>query len=387
MPRLLTALTDQTPPHPRYVVWELTLRCDLACRHCGSRAGKPRADELSVEEAQDVVAQLADMGTYEITFIGGEAYLYRGWLEVVRTAAEAGIRCTMTTGGRQLGPELAKKAQQAGLTAISVSIDGTEAIHDHLRNLKGSHRAAMAALAHGRAAGMDIRANTQVNRHNLPVLEDLADELVDAGIVGWQVQLTGPMGRAADDVELLLQPYDMLELMPRIAAIAERLETQGVFVEAANNLGYYGPYESRLRRSHWKGCHAGRFLMGLEANGDVKGCPSLPSAPYVGGNVREAPMAELWAERAPLRFTREREIDELWGFCKSCYYAETCRAGCSWTSHTLLGRRGNMPYCHHRALELQAQGIRERIVPAEHAPGVPFDFGRFELVEEPWPSE
>ncbi len=376
MPRLMTAITSDTPHHPRYVVWELTLRCDLACRHCGSRAGKPRADELSVDEAKDVVRQLAAMGTYEITFIGGEAYLYRGWLEVVREAALAGIRCTMTTGGRQLGAELAVRAQEAGLAAISVSIDGTEAVHDHLRNLKGSHKAAMQALANGRAVGMDIRANTQVNRRNLPVLEQLADELCEAGIVGWQVQLTGPMGRAADDVELLLQPYDMLELMPRLASI----------VDAANNLGYFGPFESRLRRAHWKGCHAGRFLMGLEANGDVKGCPSLPSGPYVGGNVREAPLEQLWAERAPLRFTRDRDTDELWGFCKTCYYADTCRAGCSWTAHTLLGRRGNMPYCHHRALELQSRGLRERIVPAEAAPGEPFDFGRFELVEEPWPT-
>ncbi len=387
MPRMMSAPTSETLPYPRYVVWELTLRCDLACRHCGSRAGKPRAEELSIEEAKEVVRQLADLGTYEITFIGGEAYLYRGWLEVVREAHDAGIRCTMTTGGRQLGPELAVKAKEAGLVAISVSIDGTREVHDHLRNLKGSHAAALAALANGRAAGMDIRANTQINRHNLPDLEALADELWAAGVVGWQVQLTGPMGRAADDVKLLLQPYDMVELMPRLAAIADRMKERGVFVEAANNLGYYGPHEAQLRRSHWKGCHAGRFLMGLEANGDIKGCPSLPSAPYVGGNVREAPMATLWEERAPLRFTRDRDLDELWGLCKSCYYAETCRGGCSWTAHTLLGRRGNMPYCHHRALELKARGVRERIVPAEAAPGVPFDFGRFDLVEEPWPTE
>ena len=42
-------------PFPAYVVWELTLRCDHACHHCGSRAGKAREDELSTEEALDVV--------------------------------------------------------------------------------------------------------------------------------------------------------------------------------------------------------------------------------------------------------------------------------------------------------------------------------------------
>ena len=43
-----------------------------------------------------------------------------------------------------------------------------------------------------------------------------------------------------------------------------------------------------------------------------------------------------------------------------------------------------MPYCHHRALELQRVGRRERLVKVQAAPGEPFDFGRFELVEEAW---
>ena len=72
----------------------------------------------------------------------------------------------------------------------------------------------------------------------------------------------------------------------------------------------------------------------------------------------------------------------MWGRCGNCYYAEVCQGGCSWTSHTLLGRRGNMPYCFHRALELQKEGKRERLVKVQSAPGEPFDFGRFELIEE-----
>ena len=61
---------------PAYVVWELTLKCDLACSHCGSRAGRPRHEELSMDEMRDVAQQLADMGTREVVFIGGEAYLH-----------------------------------------------------------------------------------------------------------------------------------------------------------------------------------------------------------------------------------------------------------------------------------------------------------------------
>lgn len=381
------ALTSNPAPHPRYVVWELTLKCDLACAHCGSRAGKPRAAELDLEECIDLLDQLKTMGTHEITFIGGEAYLAKHWLDVISATRARGIHATLTTGGRQLTAERAKRAFDAGLEQVSVSIDGLEEAHDHLRNLRGSWKAALAALDSAREAGMRITANTQINRKNLPDLEALFDVLLAHRIEGWQVQLTGPMGRAADLEETLLQPYDMLDLVPRLGAIAKRGKQLGVRVEAANNLGYYGPHEGDLRRGPFPGCNAGRYLLGIESNGDIKGCPSLPSAPYVGGNIRDRRLKKIWSKTAEFRFSRDRDLDELWGFCKGCYYADTCKAGCSWTSHTLLGRRGNMPYCHHRASELAARGIRERLVRVERAPGDPFDFGRFELIEEPLPDQ
>src|SRR5262245_3646227 len=87
---------------PIYAVWETTLRCDLACRHCGSRAGRTRPDELSTAEALDLVAQMAELGVKEVTVIGGEAYLRDDWTEIIQAVRAAAMICTMTTGGRGL---------------------------------------------------------------------------------------------------------------------------------------------------------------------------------------------------------------------------------------------------------------------------------------------
>ncbi|MEQ1508363.1 MAG: radical SAM protein, partial [Myxococcota bacterium] len=290
--------------------------------------------------------------------------------------------------GRRLTAEVAREAADAGLRQVSVSIDGLEPTHDRLRSVRGSFRAAIDALGHARDAGMTISANTQWNRLNLPEVEALADRLLDTGIVGWQVQLTGPMGRAADQPEWILQPYELLELVPRLAAVARRAKDRGCAVIAGNNLGYFGPYEADLRGgSYFQGCVAGKHVLGIESNGDIKGCPSLPSAPYVGGNVRDTPLREIWDNSEALAFARDRDLSELWGRCAGCHYAAVCRGGCSWTAHTLLGRRGNMPYCYHRADQLRSEGLRERLVQVEQAPNRPFDFGRFELVESRWDLE
>ena len=85
---------------PAYVVWELTLACDQPCAHCGSRAGAARQEELDLDEALKVVEQLADMKAREVVLIGGEAYLYDGFLDIIAALKKAGIRPVMTTGGR-----------------------------------------------------------------------------------------------------------------------------------------------------------------------------------------------------------------------------------------------------------------------------------------------
>ena len=135
---------------------------------------------------------------------------------------------------------------------------------------------------------------------------------------------------------------------------------------------------------HYQGCQAGQMVMGIEADGGVKGCPSLQSTHYVGGSVQNRPLAEIWNQSPQLAFARARTVDDLWGFCKTCPYAATCLGGCTFSAHAVFDRPGNNPYCQYRARVFQAQGKRERLVPASAAPGTPYDNGKFEIVIEPF---
>lgn len=376
---------------PLLAVWEITLRCDLACRHCGSRAGRARPDELSTEECIDLVQQLAGIGTREVAIIGGEAYLRDDWTTIIRAIKDNGMRPTMTTGGRGITPEMARAAKEAGMWAVSVSVDGSRETHDRLRGVKGSYDAAFNSLRYLRDAGIHVATNTQINRLTMPEMRGMVDKLGDAGIRSWQIQLTVAMGRAVDEPDVLLQPYDMLALHPMLSELVPAAKARGIDVVAGNNVGYFGPHEvtlrGRTRTGHSGGCGAGRITIGIEADGTIKGCPSLTTSGWAGGNVRETPLKDIWERSNALRYTRDRTVKDLWGYCATCYYADECRAGCTWTSDVLFAKPGNNPFCHHRALEMKKKGVRERIVRVEEAPGLPFDQGKFDLVVEPIPSE
>ena len=374
-------------PRPRLAVWELTLRCDQKCIHCGSRAGAARPDELDTEAALQLVRDLGALGVGEVTLLGGEAYLRNDFILVIRAIRAAGMACTLTTGGLNLTAERCAAMVEAGVSSVNLSIDGTEAAHDELRGVPGSWRRAFAALEHLRAAGAQRAVNTQINRLSLAGLEELQEQLLAAGIRGWQLQITAPFGNAADHPEILLQPYMYPALFEALDRIVTRAGAAGMTIWPANNLGYFGPFEAKLRRlqkrgGHYKGCGAGRTTIGIEADGAIKGCPSLGGAANVGGNVRANGLAEIWAGAPQLRYTRERTSEDLWGYCRGCYYNDLCMGGCTATSEPLLGRPGNNPFCHHRALEMQRAGLRERIELVARAPGRPFDHGLYRVIRE-----
>jgi MoaA/NifB/PqqE/SkfB family radical SAM enzyme len=123
---------------PSIAVWEITLRCDLGCRHCGSRAGRAREDELSTAEALALVHELADLGLQEVTLIGGEFYLRDDWDRIAAEITRCGMFCSVVTGARQMTEERVARAVAAGVGKISLSIDGLERTHDAIRGSVGS---------------------------------------------------------------------------------------------------------------------------------------------------------------------------------------------------------------------------------------------------------
>jgi radical SAM protein with 4Fe4S-binding SPASM domain len=333
-----------------------------------------------------VIEALAEMGAREITLIGGEAYLRKDLPLLVRRIKQHGMLCSIQTGGRNFSELRLTPVVTAGLDAIGVSIDGTRSVHDRLRGVPGSFDSAIELLTRARAAGLKTSVNTQVCTDSLSELQPLFQVLCERKVSHWQVQLTVAMGNAADDGHLLLQPYQILDLMPLLADLYLAGLDHDLLLVPGNNIGYFGPYEHLFRaytdlKGHWSGCDAGATVLGIEADGTIKGCPSLATNVFSGGNVRDRRLQDIWVNSPQIRF-REYSFAEPWGFCGDCYYSDVCGGGCTWTAQSLLGKAGNNPYCHYRALRLSDRGLRERIEMVEAAQKSSFATGRFRLILE-----
>jgi radical SAM protein with 4Fe4S-binding SPASM domain len=352
---------------PRQAVWELTLRCNLRCRHCGSRAGQQRDDELTLEEMLHVADQLAELECRFLTLSGGEPLMRQEWPLVAERLVAHGITVGMISNGILFDEDAARTAKRVGLETVAFSLDGFQEAHEYQRRVPGQWRMVLNAIEHCKAQGLPPGIVTTINNRNLPELPALREFLRERGVERWQVQFATPTGNMADNQGLMVAPEDFLTAVPLIAEMCS--DDLLPVVYPSHNVGYFGEPEERLRRQQaklpvWTGCSAGCNVIGIESNGNVKGCLSLPSAcngvdEFVEGNLREKSLREIWEGKNAFAYNRQFTVERLGGFCRECPYGEICRGGCTWTTWAGHGAVRDNPYCYYR--QTQEQETRRRL--------------------------
>jgi radical SAM protein with 4Fe4S-binding SPASM domain len=377
----------QTIPRQHHIaVWEFTLACNLKCRHCGSSAGKQRANELTTQKALDVVYKLHDLGVKEVNLIGGEATLRSDWNIIGKAITDAGMLLGFQTGGLHINKDIIDRMQDLGTNSFGVSIDGFREVHDSQRGVRGSFDKAINALELASESKIPtIACTTQLNRQSYKSILLLLERVSSTRVKSWQIAPTLPMGIGSSAKDLHLQPADFVVLHELAAIFAIESARRGIFGIAANPLGYFGPYE-RLMRSGaeninklYSGCPAGNGVIGIEADGTVKGCPSLPTNPYALGKSYADGFDQLntlWKkEKSPYH-------RKVYGFCAKCPFQEFCWSGCGWSSTTTLGEKGNNPYCMFRAIVYESRNMHEKLTQAKTGNLGPFEYGTFALTEK-----
>ena len=341
---------------PRFCVWELTLACDMRCRHCGSRAGKARPRELSTEKLLDIADQLSEMGCERATLSGGEPTLHPDWDRVARRLIAGGVRVNIISNGWSWSAEHTRRAKDAGLENVAFSLDGFREAHDLVRR-EDSFAHVEQAIADCVGRDVSVTVVTQVNALNKQDLPAFRQWLAERGVAAWQVQIANPGGYMREHRDLVIPPKDLLWLVPQLAELM-LANPRAPAIFPADNVGYYGKYERVLRDKgstlcFWVGCRAGCQVVGIESDGTVKGCLSLPSAregvdDFVEGNLRDESLRAIWSRPGAFAYNRQHGAKKLAGFCATCRFRDICRGGCMWAACTHSERFFDNPMCFYR---------------------------------------
>ncbi|MCK4257500.1 MAG: radical SAM protein [Halanaerobiales bacterium] len=332
---------------PKFGIWELTNACNAKCLHCGSQSGKCRDNELTLEEVLRVCDELKETGCERITLMGGEFFLSPHWEAVCKRLVENNIRVAPLTNGLLLNEKNIMKLKELGIDRLGISIDGLEETHNYLRGVPNLFSRLIENLKKAQSKGFKIAIITAVSAVNLNQLPELYKFIKELGIRVWQVQIVEDVGNANQNSELHLTLEDVYKLAKYVAKF--RREDNDMKILLGDNVGFYTTFEPLIRDNPFTGCAAGRQVVGITANGDIRGCLSVyGDKENIEGNIRERSFKDIWEDPNLFTVYRNRTVDKLTGFCAECKYNNLCRAGCSSLAYSLTGKFYENPFCLHK---------------------------------------
>jgi len=322
-------VSGMTPPaslddRPVIVIWEVTRRCALACRHCRAVA-QPRRDalEFSGDDVEIVLDQVAEAKPLFFILTGGDPATRPDLAHIVRRAADRGLRVAVSPSATpRLLREDFGELRRAGVERMSLSIDGaTCETHDLFRGVRGTWDWTRAAIDKARAADMEFQINTTFSRTNLHEWDRFAALMRELEPKMWSIFLLVPTGRA--NAEEMLNADETEELWHRLADFQQ--ET-GIPVKTTE-----GPHFRRVMAQRrkaggggdvpWKFAptNDGRGFVFISHRGDVQPSGFLPIS---CGNLWTDNLLDVYRNSDVFRALRDS--DRFGGKCGYCEYRKIC---------------------------------------------------------------
>ncbi len=335
--------------HPLHqLFWESTLRCNVHCLHCGSDCiasvetpDMPAEDFLHVIDTE--VTPHVDPRTVMVVISGGEPLMRKDLAEVGRALKQRGYPWGMVTNGVALTEAKFRELREAGLRSITVSCDGLEQDHiwlrQHPKAFEGATRAIRLIAADSQRQDLPSLAwdvVTCVNQRTIDHLPAIRDMLWSLGVRDWRVFGIDPMGRAAQNPELILTDDQFKYLMDFIAAEREAGRHVSYSCE-----GYLGTYEGRVR-DHLYQCVAGISVASILIDGSISACTSIRGK-YYQGNIYRDSFWDVWEHG--FKPYRDRSWMRQTEPCKDCKAFSFCEGN----GMHLRREDGSLMLCHlHR---------------------------------------
>ncbi|MFE2075274.1 radical SAM protein [Streptomyces misionensis] len=162
---------------PLKFAWlEVTGLCNENCTHCYADSGpKGTHGAMTVQDWVNVLDQLADMGTLDVQFIGGEPTLYPNLPQLIEHARGRGLGIEVFSNMTHIGENLWDAFQRCGVKlATSYYSDDSEE-HDQVTQLRGSHRKTRANIQKALDLGIPLRGGVVATRQGQRVQQAVQD--------------------------------------------------------------------------------------------------------------------------------------------------------------------------------------------------------------------
>jgi heme d1 biosynthesis radical SAM protein NirJ len=321
------------------VIWNLTRRCNLKCRHCYTVSADVKfPGELSEEQAFDTLEDLGQFRVPAIILSGGEPLDSPYLFPLAKRARELARVLALSTNGTKIYDETANQVAEIGFDYVGISIDGIGETNDWFRGVDGAFDAAVRGVRELKKR--DVRVGlrfclTEGTQHHLPDLLKLCD---DEGVDKFYLSHLVYAGRGdknrGEDAHHKMTRKGMDLLLERAWEAASG--GRPLDIVTGNNdadAGYFLDWAKERfsadlvsnMRDHlvaWGGNASGMGVANIDFLGKVH--PDTYWSDYTVGNVKTTPFSQLWTGDDPMLATLRTRPRPLEGRCGDCAIKDVC---------------------------------------------------------------
>lgn len=343
--RFIAELDTPTPvgaprdlPGP-VVIWNLTRRCNLTCKHCYAVSTDTHfPGELDTATVFKVLDDLKASRATALILSGGEPLLRPDIFDIAHRARTMDFHVSLSSNGVLIDESNIGTIAACDFDYVGISLDGLPETHDHFRQREGAFAASLNGLrlcqAHGLKTGVRTTLTRQ-NAHELPALLELVEQEDIGRFYLSHLNYAGRGDKNRRDDAHHRMTREAMDLLFETALETRRRGLDKDFTTGNNDAdGVYflhwvrrrfpdaaGHIEAKLRQ--WGGNATGINVANIDNLGRVH--PDTMWWSHTLGNVRERSFGDIWRDTSdPLMAGLKRRPRQVGGRCGQCHHFAIC---------------------------------------------------------------
>lgn len=221
----------------RSVRWDITGKCNLACKHCQASMYKYSSiKDLKTEQVKEIIDKLE--GVQSIGLLGGEPLIRDDIEEILKYMRKKNILVTINTNGTLLDDRMIESIAPY-VNAFSVSVDGIKPFtNDKLRG-KGNFEKTINGIKllnnNKHKYNFSVGISYVINKYNLEDIKGIKSFFNTMNIDELVIDIVGKIGEAdINSEELLLTDDEVLECAEILAGNNEKINYKIVYKFISN---------------------------------------------------------------------------------------------------------------------------------------------------------
>lgn len=333
----------------KVLFFEVTKKCNAKCEHCGSRCDINEPDGISKEMFINVLKDVKEnIGTnLMLNITGGEPLIRRDLFDIMNYANKLGFSWGMVTNGTLINDNVIYNMKRTGMSTISISLDGMKEVHESFRKLpNGSFDKIIENIIKLKESKFleHIQVTFIASKKNIYELPSLYRMLSNIGIDSLRISSIDPIGRAKDNMDLMLDKNDFEYLINFIKQSNKNKELKCIW----SCSHYFGNTDFPDDTGRYFSCNTGKSVASILSNGDIFVCPNVPRIPeLIQGNIYSDKFSEVWKNK--FEFFRNRPLNKE---CNNCNNKKYCNGD---SLHTWDFENNKPLYCYKKVFKKEKQ--------------------------------